>query len=92
MWESWQERLTGLRSDSGARRLAMGLLQSPVITSRVAQSLLGATNVHRHIDVLVDKGILLPHQDYKSRNMTWGAPDVLAALDAFASSGERRRA
>ena len=91
VWETWQERLTGLRSDSGARRLALGLLQRPVITSRLAQGLLTATNVHRRIDVLVERGILLPHQDYKSRNLTWRAPDVLAVLDAFANTGRRRR-
>lgn len=87
----WEEQLTGVRSDSGARRLARGLLGYPVISAVQAREILGgAKNVHRHIDVLVERDILRPHQDYKTRNMTWRAQDVLDALDKYASRGGRR--
>lgn len=87
----WETQLTGVRSDSGARRLAEGLLRYPVISAVQAREILqGAKNVHRHIDTLVERGILRPRQDYKTRNMTWRAQDVLDALDQYASRAGRR--
>ncbi|MGL4177612.1 MAG: Fic family protein [Dermatophilaceae bacterium] len=91
--ERWDELLTGVRSDSGARRLAIGLFRFPVISATEAHALLGsAKNAHRHIDVLVQRGILRPHQDYRTRNRTWRAQDVLDALDRYARRGGRRKA
>lgn len=88
----WDKQLAGVRADSGARRLAQGLLRYPVISAPQAREVLGgAKNVHRHIDTLVSRGILQPHQDYKTRNMTWRAQPVLDALDTYAASGGRRR-
>ena len=86
------EALVGLRSDAGARRLADGLLRHPVIDARLAREILGIRrNEHRHIDALVERGVLVGHTDHKTRNRTWRAPDVLAALDAYARRGGRRR-
>jgi Fic family protein len=90
----WNERLAGIRSDSGARRLADGLLRYPVVSVKEVRDVLSASprqNVHRHIETLVDRGILKHHQDYKTRNQTWRAPDVLAALDRYAERAGRRR-
>ncbi len=81
----WDEQLQGVRADSGARRLMPGLIEHPVINASLARQILGSANEHRHIDVLIARGILVPHQDYKTRNMTWRAPDVLEALDQFAA-------
>lgn len=92
--EGWQERLAGIRTDSGARRLADGLLRYPVVSVQEARTILGASpgqNVHRHIDTLVERQILKPHQDHKTRNQNWRAPDVLDALDGYAERAGRRR-
>lgn len=88
----WEERLAGLRSDAGARRLADGLLRYPVIAAAQAREVLGISkNEHRHIDALVERGILTFHQDYKTRNMTWRAQDVLDALDRYSANVGRRQ-
>lgn len=88
----WDVRLAGLRSDSSARRLADGLLRRPVITAAVARAILGtAKNEERPIATLVDRGVLRPHQDYATRNMSWRAQDVLDALDRYAARAGRRR-
>lgn len=90
---SWNDGpLAGLRSDSRARRLADGLLQHPVIDAAVARRVLGArSNEDRAINALVERGVLHEHTDHKTRNRTWRAPDVLAALDAYARSSGRTR-
>lgn len=89
--DEWAERLASLRGDSAARRLAEGLFAHPVITNGIARDLLGLDrNEHRHIDALVDRGILVLHTDHKTRNRLWRAPDVLAALDAYAARAGRR--
>lgn len=88
----WSDRLSGLRADSAARRLAEGLFAHPVITNVIGRQLLGAQrNEHRHIDALVERGILVVHTDHKTRNRLWRAPDVLAALDRYAARAGRRR-
>lgn len=89
---AWDDKLSGLRADSGARTLAAGLLAEPVIDAAAARRLTGvAKNEHRHIDVLVERGLLKLHVDYKTRNRTWRADDVLAALDNYAGRAGRRR-
>lgn len=90
----WDDAMIGLRSDSGAHRLADGLLRHPVVDARLARDILGIrSNEHRHIDTLIDRGVLVGHTDYKTRNRTWRAPDVLDALDHHARRiGRRRRA
>ncbi|MGI8947656.1 MAG: Fic family protein [Ornithinimicrobium sp.] len=90
----WKEKLSGIRADSGARRLADGLLRYPVVSVTQVREVLAASpgqNVHRHIDVLVQRGILKHHQDDKPRNQTWRAPDILNALDRYADRAGRRR-
>lgn len=87
----WEERLTGVRADSGARRLADGLIGHPVVNVHLVRTILGVDqNVHRHIDVLVQRGILTAKQDYRSRNTIWRAQDILDVLDAYAARIGRR--
>jgi predicted transcriptional regulator len=61
------------------------------VNARVVADELGLDigNVHRYIKPLLDAGILSESQDVK-RNQVWLAPDVLAALDAFAARAGRR--
>lgn len=89
--EGWDERLAGLRKDSGARRLAGELFRQPVVSAPIVRELLGIDrNEHRHIDVLVDRGLLKASTDFKARNRTWRADDVLGALDRYAQRVGRR--
>lgn len=88
----WDDALTGLRSDSAARRLSDGLLRHPVIDAPLARRILSIkANEHRHIQTLVERGILKGTTDHKTRNRTWRAPDVLDALDTYAAITGRRR-
>lgn len=90
--DTWEGRLTGIRTDSAARRLAAALFQQPVVSAPLARQLLGIrANEHRHLDSLVERGILKTSVDYKSRNRTWRADDVLRALDQYAARAGRRR-
>ncbi len=83
--QEWAGKLTGIRSDSAAHALADGLIAHPVITAHHARDILpGRANVHRYIDVLVKRGVLIPRQDHRTRNMTWRAEDVLDLLDNYA--------
>ncbi len=88
----WADRLAGVRRDSAAHLLADGLIARPVITAHHARDILpGRSNVHRYIDVLVQRGILIPRQDHRTRDMTWRAQDVLDVLDEYAARVGRRR-
>lgn len=87
----WALVLRDVRSDSAAHRLADGLIRHPVITTHEAAQILGRkTNLHRHINTLTEHGILRPHQDYRTRDMTWRAQEVLDLLDQYAAEAGRR--
>lgn len=85
-WDS----LLSARTDSGSRRLLDQLLAQPLITRTRAIEILGrsAANTQLAIDKLVDTGILVQSGSGK-RNRVWQAPDVLSALDDFASRTKR---
>ncbi len=89
--EGWDEELHDLRADAGARRLADALLRNPVVSAPKVRELLRiGKNEHRHIDALVERGVLQRHDDGKSRNVTWRAQDVLDTLDAHTGWTGRR--
>ena len=48
------------------------------------------TNVHRHLRVLTEAGVLVPTNHHKGHRILWRAPDVLAVLDAYAHDVGRR--
>lgn len=85
-WDS----LLSARTNSGARKLIDQLLAQPLITRSRAIEVLGlsAANAQLAIDKLVDAGILVQSSSGR-RNRVWQAPDVLSALDAFASRTKR---
>jgi Fic family protein len=87
---SWREQITA-RSDSSAWRLADVLFSQPVINAdRAAAELDVSTRAARTaIDTLVSAGVLTATSDAR-RNRVWQAPQVLAAVDAFAYRAGRR--
>lgn len=80
-----------VRRDAAAWRIVDLLLRQPVIDSALVKRELGvaAPNVHAAIDHLEDIGILQKIAGDR-RNRRWAAPEVLAALDAFATRSIRR--
>ncbi|GAA4152000.1 Fic family protein [Leifsonia shinshuensis] len=87
----WEEMLTGLRSDSSARRVAALALEQPVLNVAVVEARLGlsAPGTYRAFEALVDRGVLRPANSRK-RNRLWIADDMIQALDAFADRAARR--
>lgn len=88
---SWNERITA-RRDSGVWRVLDHLMTHPVLHADLAAELLGVlpTNASRLLRSLVDAGILVSSQHYKSRRTLYRAPEVLLALDGYAESAGRR--
>jgi Fic family protein len=87
----WED-ITSARVGSAGRRLLDVLQRSPVIDAARASAALGMTsrNVQNGIDRLVADGILAPIGDAR-RGRVYEAPEVLAALDAFAARAKRPR-
>ncbi len=87
---SWQDQVKA-RSDSAAWRLIDALFAQPVVNADyVAATLVisdrGARNA---IEVLEKAGVLEPSTS-ALRHRVWRAPQVLAAMDAFAARAGRR--
>jgi Fic family protein len=89
--DTWQHQVVA-RSNSAVWRVADLLLRRPVVNAQTVSKEAGipVTNVYRAVDVLVDAGILVGFSDQR-RNRVWRAPEILAALDAFAARAGRRR-
>jgi Fic family protein len=79
------------RRDSAVWRVADLLLRHPVVDAALLTRELGVagTNVYRSLEPLQQAGVLVVTGDGR-RNRTWRAPEVLAALDAFAARAGRR--
>ncbi len=88
--QGWEVRLSHLRRDSGARRLAAVLLQHPVIDSAAARTLTGSSNPDRDLRALVDAGILTRANNHALRNVLYRSSEVLSALDDYAAAMPRR--
>ncbi len=86
----WNDRIRA-RSDSTAWRVADLLLRHPVVNAALIARELGIAgpNVYRQIEPLEKAGVLAEFSDQK-RNRVWRSPEVLAALDAFATRAGRR--
>jgi Fic family protein len=80
------------RKDSAVWRLLDVLVAHPVIDAATAADQLGVaeSNVHRHLQLLTESGVLVPARHHKIRRTLWRAPDVLAVLDAYAADVGRR--
>lgn len=87
---SWDDRITA-RADSAAWKVADLLARRPVINAVLVREELGIPTDHprRYLGPFTDAGILVEFTD-RARNRAWRAPEVLAALDAFAEQAGRR--
>lgn len=90
VYQSWTERLPS-RRDSAARRLLPVLLNQPAVTVSHAQSATGValSAAQRAVEQLEEADILA-RAGGGQRNRVWLAPEVIAALDAFADRVGRR--
>lgn len=88
---SWDERLTGVRSDATARAIATATLEYPVINLATGVRATGASKpaVTNGLALLVERGVLTPGNS-KRRKRVWVNQEVLDALDAFAERTGRR--
>ena len=86
----WNDEITA-RSDSAVWKLADLLTRRPVVNAALLAAELGidSTNAHRYLTPLTEAGILIETTN-RARNRIWRAPEVLAALDAFAERAGRR--
>jgi Fic family protein len=88
--DDWAHRIRARRG-ANAWRVADIAVRHPVVNARLLADELGIAqpNVYRAIEPLVAAEVLVAFNDAK-RNQLWRAPDVLAALDAFAARSGRR--
>lgn len=86
----WSDRVAA-RGDSDVWKLAELLVRRPVVNAALVAEELGLAlpNVYRHIDRLLQDGVLTEFTDRK-RHRAWRSDEVLAALDAFAARAGRR--
>ena len=88
--EGWKERVRS-RQHAAAWRVADLLLRRPVVNAGLIATELdiASQNTYRSLRPLVDAGVLIEFTDQK-RNQLWRAPEVLEALDRFATRAGRR--
>lgn len=86
----WNTRIR-VRRDAAAWRLADVVLRHPVVNATLVADELGVgqNNAYRAIEPLVAAEVLVEFTNNK-RDRLWRAPEVLAALDAFAARIGRR--
>lgn len=88
--EGWSSRITA-RSDSAVWPVLDLLARQPVINAAVLESRLGLDYMRqkRALDTLEEAGVVIGVDKYK-KGRFWRAPEMLAALDAFAERAGRR--
>ena len=91
--ESWQQRVKA-RRDSAVWRIVDDLIVHPALSWSTLEKTFGlaSASAYRAIDHLVDAEVLIETSG-REWGRIWIAPEVLAALDAFAArAGRRNRA
>lgn len=86
----WQERIRA-RRDAASWKIADLLVRHPVVNAHLIASELGmaGANTYRSLRPLIDAQVVVQFTDRK-RNQMWRAPEVLEALDRFATRAGRR--
>jgi Fic family protein len=84
------DALSGVRSDSAARRILPLLVGQPVVNTRYLVNTLGIRDVTvvRALDVLTARGILVERTGF-SRNRVWEHRGILTVLDDYANDVRR---
>ncbi|GAA4181750.1 Fic family protein [Gryllotalpicola koreensis] len=92
MQEEWATRMSGLRADASARRVAALSIEFPVLHTRVVTEKLGVSQpaAGNALEALAERGVLRAANS-KRRNRIWVNDEVIAALDEFAARAGRRR-
>lgn len=87
----WDRKIT-VRRGSRIYDIADLLTRQPVVNAKVLEAALaiGPTNVRRHMDVLVEVGVVTEAKVYRT-GVTWSAVQILSALDDFAERAGKRR-
>ncbi len=87
---SWEDRIKARRG-ANAWRIADLLLAQPVLNAATIAAALSIApnNVYAPIETLLSSGIVTQGND-KLRGKIWRSPEVLLALDAFASRAGKR--
>jgi Fic family protein len=87
---SWDGRVKARRG-ANSWRIADLVVRRPVINASLIADELGIAgqNTYRSLRPLIDAGVLVAFGD-KKRGQLWRAPEVLEALDRFATSAGRR--
>lgn len=89
----WQENLKDIRRDSKVHAITELLAANPVVTDEFVRNSLGlskSANVHRYLNELEKRSILVSTNDHKTRRSVWRSVEVLQALDDYASTIGRR--
>ncbi|HUP69280.1 MAG TPA: Fic family protein [Acidimicrobiales bacterium] len=86
----WESRIRARRG-AAAWRIVDLLLRHPVVNRQLVASELGiaGSNVYRSLEPLVAAGVLVEFTD-RRRDQMWRAPEILSALDDFATRAGRR--
>ena len=89
--DAWRESVRA-RSDSAAWKILDLLPAHPVIDAETVAREIGVNpaNVRRSVGPLVDAGVLIGSQHYKSHKYLYRAHEVLALLDDYAAEVGRR--
>lgn len=88
--DAWQDQIKA-RSDSAAWRLADVLFAQPVVNAEyVAATLAISDRGARNAIEVLEKAEVLQPSTSAQRHKVWQAPQVLTAMDAFASRAGRR--
>jgi Fic family protein len=90
--ETWRGRVN-VRSDSTAWKVIDLLPAHPVIDAETVAARTGihTNNVRRAVAPLVEAGILVGRQHYRSHKYLYRAPEVLDLLDGYAADVGRRQ-
>jgi Fic family protein len=88
--EGWASKVTA-RRDAAVWPVLELLARQPVVNAAVLESKLGLDYMRqkRALDTLEEAGVVVGIDKYK-KGRFWRAPDILAALDAFAERAGRR--